>query len=283
MELICPSCEARYQLPDGAISEKGRQVSCMSCGHGWHAYPPLVLSESNRAGMASSPIGIPFGTPPGGAPAAGAKPPRQVAPSRPMPGQADKFETAAAEPQAAATSSSRTQQLAEIREMLAEVQAEDHTAPTVQRDTPLQDDSLTGPAKPRAAALADADRPASNAPEETMGRDPIDPLEERAQNRPNKTEKAKPVDLKSIRRRHDRKERARQREKSMTNGAFLTGFLLVVIIVAVLIGLYVLHPAIISKLPGTEQALNEYVATIDSFRVSIAETVDQARRWLMGG
>ena len=39
MELICPACEARYQLPPGAVPDEGRQVSCQNCGHSWLGLP----------------------------------------------------------------------------------------------------------------------------------------------------------------------------------------------------------------------------------------------------
>ena len=173
--------------------------------------------------------------------------------------------------------------------MLAEVQAEDQarSEPAMSGSEPITDlrtSAGSGPARLRAAALADAE--SNDAPlEDSVSRanEPVDPLEERFNNKANKTEKAKVVDVKSIRRRHDRKERARKREKAPGNGAFLTGFLLVVILVAVLISLYVLHPAIINRMPATADALNEYVATVDGFRVSIAETLEQVKRMLTGG
>ena len=114
----------------------------------------------------------------------------------------------------------------------------------------------------------------------TGGEDEVDALRARLQQQSEKPAKAKEVDVKAIRRKHDRRERARKREKAAGSGAFLTGFMLVVMIVAVMIGLYVLHPAIIAKLPGTEPALTEYVATIDGLRVSVAETFDKARSWV---
>lgn len=296
MELICPSCEARYQLPDGAIGEKGRQVSCMSCGHGWHAYPPLVLNTSNRSSSRPSSVGIPFGAAaggvPGAAPAVGPEAARVApsAPERPQPSPEDVVATSGGMPEA--SSSSRTQQLAEIREMLAEVQAEDQAHRPSPADEPEQVSALRagatgaaavasdGAGRLRDAALADANEPERVL--EARAREPVDPLEERFHNKAKQTEKAKPVDVKSIRRRHGRKERNRKRENAPGTGAFLTGFLLVVILVAVLIGLYVLHPAIINRMPATADALNEYVATVDGFRVSIAETFEQVKRMVTG-
>ena len=55
MELICPQCDARYQIPDGSIGAAGRQVSCMSCGHAWHAYPPLMLDTQAETAELQAP------------------------------------------------------------------------------------------------------------------------------------------------------------------------------------------------------------------------------------
>lgn len=35
MRLVCPNCEAKYEVPDDAIPDSGRDVQCASCGHAW--------------------------------------------------------------------------------------------------------------------------------------------------------------------------------------------------------------------------------------------------------
>ncbi len=35
MRLVCPNCEAKYEVPDDAIPETGRDVQCANCGHAW--------------------------------------------------------------------------------------------------------------------------------------------------------------------------------------------------------------------------------------------------------
>ncbi len=35
MRLTCPECDARYEIPDDAIPEGGRDVECSACGHAW--------------------------------------------------------------------------------------------------------------------------------------------------------------------------------------------------------------------------------------------------------
>lgn len=35
MRLVCPNCEAKYEVPDDAIPDTGRDVQCANCGHAW--------------------------------------------------------------------------------------------------------------------------------------------------------------------------------------------------------------------------------------------------------
>lgn len=40
MRLICPNCDATYEVPDEVIPEDGRDVQCSSCGITWYQYHP---------------------------------------------------------------------------------------------------------------------------------------------------------------------------------------------------------------------------------------------------
>jgi predicted Zn finger-like uncharacterized protein len=39
MRLICPKCDAEYEVEAAAIPETGRDVQCSNCGHGWYQMP----------------------------------------------------------------------------------------------------------------------------------------------------------------------------------------------------------------------------------------------------
>jgi predicted Zn finger-like uncharacterized protein len=39
MRIICPNCEAQYEVEDRLIPEGGRDVQCSNCGHTWFQYP----------------------------------------------------------------------------------------------------------------------------------------------------------------------------------------------------------------------------------------------------
>ena len=40
MRLVCPNCEAKYEVPEDAIPETGRDVQCANCGHAWYQMRP---------------------------------------------------------------------------------------------------------------------------------------------------------------------------------------------------------------------------------------------------
>lgn len=45
MILVCPSCEAKFKVPDGAIPPDGRTVRCAKCKHSWRALPDQMLTR----------------------------------------------------------------------------------------------------------------------------------------------------------------------------------------------------------------------------------------------
>ena len=59
MRLICPNCDAEYQVDDAAIPEAGRDVQCSNCGHAWFQRPveaenALEAEEALHGGMADA-------------------------------------------------------------------------------------------------------------------------------------------------------------------------------------------------------------------------------------
>jgi predicted Zn finger-like uncharacterized protein len=40
MRLVCPNCDAKYEVPDDAIPEGGRDVQCANCSHAWFQMKP---------------------------------------------------------------------------------------------------------------------------------------------------------------------------------------------------------------------------------------------------
>ena len=293
MELICPSCEARYQVPGGSIGEKGRQVSCMNCGHSWHAYPPLVLGTPDN--QPSQQRGLDYQGPQG-QPRPAPKTPVLVDPAEESETRKTPELAGNDSPPPVQGDSSRSEQLAEIREMLAEVQSEDRAAAALTPEPVVAAPKAPKPAAPvvpteslTAPIMAAASERQAPDPrmqedarraEESRIAEEEEAYRDRAARLQNKPEKAKPTDVKKLQRSHDRRIKREKAAAKAGSGAFLTGLLLVAIIAAVMISLYVLHPQIIQRMPGSEAALTEYVSTIDSMRVSLAETVDGVQNWV---
>jgi predicted Zn finger-like uncharacterized protein len=61
MRLVCPNCEAKYEVPDDAIPDTGRDVQCTNCGHSWFQMrgrtgaAPLAATPPEAPAAATSP------------------------------------------------------------------------------------------------------------------------------------------------------------------------------------------------------------------------------------
>jgi len=69
MRLVCPSCEAKYEVPEDAIPDTGRDVQCANCGHSWFqmrprppgtaasvAEPQQIAAETASPEIAATPV-----------------------------------------------------------------------------------------------------------------------------------------------------------------------------------------------------------------------------------
>lgn len=56
MRLVCPNCEAKYEVPDDAIPDTGRDVQCANCGHAW-------FQMRARAAAVAPPIAVTVAAP----------------------------------------------------------------------------------------------------------------------------------------------------------------------------------------------------------------------------
>lgn len=52
MRLVCPNCDAKYEVPEDAIPETGRDVQCANCGHAWYQ----MRRQSETAAVVPEPV-----------------------------------------------------------------------------------------------------------------------------------------------------------------------------------------------------------------------------------
>lgn len=162
----------------------------------------------------------------------------------------------------------RDQQMAAIRQVLA--------------DLIVDDDDVDAKAEVE-------ERPASRAPmrkrdDELEDEDAARSWADNAFNSASTKVQSAPrrCDIVGLRRSHDKRVKAllRSEARRKKSGAFLTGFTLVSVIAAAMVGLYVLHPQIIAASPEMAPAMNEYVGTVDRYRVETNERTAEWSGWL---
>jgi predicted Zn finger-like uncharacterized protein len=265
IEIVCPSCQARYQLPDGSIGPEGRKVSCSSCSHKWRAQVEGAAAAHEQA-TPVSPVSevaavpdVAPDTPPDEAPDA---PPDEVGVGH----------AAVAGSDPAPASGDREEQMAAIRQMLADLKEGVDAAPEVEAEAP----------------------PEPVTPEPTMRRragdddEEIDALKSRIDDI-DKLGKAAKGEVKTsnynptkLRRLHEKRAKnlQRVRERKKRSGGFLTGVTLVGTVTATMVGLYVMQPQIIVASPQMAPAMNEYVVTVDRYRVEINAKTTEWKTWL---
>ncbi|MEZ5912661.1 MAG: zinc-ribbon domain-containing protein [Paracoccaceae bacterium] len=59
MRLICPNCDAQYEVDDAAIPEAGRDVQCSNCGHAWFQLPMGEEEEAELLPDSTGQIPVP--------------------------------------------------------------------------------------------------------------------------------------------------------------------------------------------------------------------------------
>lgn len=83
MRLVCPNCEAKYEVPEDAIPETGRDVQCANCGHSWYQMRPrAALAET---AVAAVPVAVPVAATPVAATPAAAAPVAAAPVAAPVP------------------------------------------------------------------------------------------------------------------------------------------------------------------------------------------------------
>jgi hypothetical protein len=166
----------------------------------------------------------------------------------------------------------RDDQMAAIRQVLADVKKDADTGPKAEVE------ERPAPAAPRAPMRRrDNDVESGDTPASWIDSTIKSGGAARGQPAPSR------CDVAGLRRSHDKraKKLLRSEARRKKSGAFLTGLTLVSLVTATMVGLYVLHPQIIAASPKMAPAINEYVVTVDRYRVEVNEKTEEWSGWFI--
>lgn len=249
MRLICPNCDAEYEVDNAAIPDTGRDVQCSSCGHAWFQLPPeveLALEQEDEL----------FGSPVGDATASGPSAATGAAPA----------EDDAEGPAPAMPAQKRTvdENLMAILREEAEREAEARKAEAAPIETqtemglaapPVRAGGLVGAAR-RIAQLKGIDPDAAPKPAPRPGsrRDMLPDIEE----------------INSSLKGGDAALGLPELEPAIatpSGNGFRSGFALSLLIAAAGVAAYVMEPRISEQIPAAAGAMQAYVGVVDDARL----------------
>ena len=279
MRLICPNCDAEYQVDDAAIPDGGRDVQCSNCGHAWFQLPADVeiAREAEEELFGEDPATIDAPTQP--APAdeqydvAAADAVGDTADSIAVP-PVDTGDTSLAEaPLRQTLAESVLSVLREEAERETAVRRDQAPLPNDDRgaietqtefglDDPLNAAGSTAAAR-HIARLKGADPDLTPVAETKAAarRDLLPDIEEITSTLRANSDRAQAADAEV-----DALPDIRPRRRG-----FRSGFVLMMIVAVALAMAYVMAPRIVAQIPGSAPAMKAYV-----------DAVDQGRLWLDG-
>ncbi len=252
VEIECPNCGARYQVPEEALGPNGRDVTCSSCGNVWHAVPipegPIDVAS----------IGVQT------------QPPRRGA------------------------------QMAEIRQMLDQVQKSDARRAAPPPNSPYEEegDAHATSRWSERTRRVEPPRPRTDVREAVFGHAQEDEDDEAADRtesflrertglggqsgrikttgrRGNATDGQ--AQRSRMMQKHARRHRKFEERKRRGTGAGLTGFTFIAIFGGLIVGLYALKDPISARVPAAAPPLENYVTALDGVREGLSERFAEIR------
>ncbi|APX10416.1 zinc-ribbon domain-containing protein [Tateyamaria omphalii] len=261
MRLICPNCDAQYEVVDDVIPAEGRDVQCSNCGQTWFQHHPNQMPDDPD--IEDVPADL---APADDSPAEDEEPADAPAPKRREldPSVADILrEEAEMESQARASDAETLESQPELGLDSAETDADRRGREARDRMARMRGEEPEAPAQVTEAAATAA----------AIGsrRDLLPDIEEinstlrstgDRQSTPGAEVTADPA------------------ETVQDRSGFRRGFMLVVLLAIVLLVIYVFAPDIAQAVPQVDPLLSSYVAQVDSARVWLDGQVAAGLTWL---
>lgn len=278
MRLICPNCDAEYEVDDAAIPLAGRDVQCSSCGHAWFQAHPETLSEPEEGPAV-------FGVEPARSRAetAYAEPepesepvPDAVPDLAPEPRSAE--DATAVEDTSAAPEPLRRSIDESVLAVLREEAEREAAARRGERPRLETQTEMTLPETPRAPVRVEP--PKAETPKVEMPEPPRVVVPEA----PRKRELLPAIEKikSSLHPTPEVEEDDDATTPAPQGGSFRTGFVFAVLIAVIILGLYVMAPVIVAKVPALRGTMVVYVQTINSLRAMLDHQVQGLIGWLKG-
>jgi predicted Zn finger-like uncharacterized protein len=256
MRLVCPNCDAEYEVDASVIPDGGRDVQCSNCGHAWFQIPPEVEAEIAAEEALYE------------------APPALTEPD-PVPGPAPE-----PEPEPIRTPPELPQQsidasvLAVLKEEAErEVEARRAEAPRMEVQTDME---LPAPAAEAGGMGAVARRLAR-----MKGVEPARPAV-RSESFPEIEEINSTLRASSEKRAGSAAVTTEMRPQAKTSSGFRSGFVLMLLLAVVIVALYVMAPKLAEQMPAAAGALTAYVSLVDAARLWLDATMQSAVTFLRG-
>ena len=278
MRLICPNCDAQYEVPDEVMPLSGRDVQCSNCGQTWFQhhpdFMPLDEEDGGRLSTVTAAVSQPdedtpkVNAAPADTPAEPAQPaPAPVPPAAPPRKQLDPSVADILRQEAEAEQEARRRRQAEPLESQPELglQEADHPSESDRaQQAKVRMSRLRGEAQPsvaetNAAAAAVASR-----------RELLPDIEEINSTLRTGSERRTIPNAGGD---------AAQPEPQKRSG-FSRGFVLIVLLASVLVLLYVFSPQISEAVPALRPYLASYVAQVDNGRQWLDGALQVSLQWL---
>ncbi|NUB44769.1 zinc-ribbon domain-containing protein [Fertoebacter nigrum] len=260
MRLICPNCDAQYEVDDNAIPESGRDVQCSNCGHAWFQMSPeaelALLAEDEVFGSdaaaelpepAPAPAPIPAPVPP--------------APAEPAP----------LAPEATPRRSMDESLVAVLREE-AEREAAQRRS---EAPRPVETQADLGLEEPSGAAAA-----ARRRVEQLKGAEP-EPAPAKPATRRDLLPDIEEINS-TLRASNEPRPEGTPVPPPPSRAAFRSGFVLMMVIAVAMVLAYVMAPRIAEQIPGSAGTLAAYVASVDQARLWLDQQMQSAIEALNG-
>jgi len=267
MRLVCPNCDAEYEVDTSAIPDSGRDVQCSNCGHAWFQRAPGVEEElAAEEALFEPPPAMDEGLiATDSATLTGSKP-GLVRPPIEESVLAVLREEAERETNARRAEAPRLETQDELGLVAASVAP---TAPAVASAADLGTQVEPDPVAERIARM------------KGIAAEPVKP-QSRREMLPEIDEINTTLRASSEPRAGDAGVVTDSLTGAQDTAAFRTGFVLMILLALAIVALYVMAPKLGMQIPAAKGALDSYVATIDSIRLWVDQQLRSATG-MMGG